>query len=72
MNKAKAWTVVAGCVLLMSGCEDAPVPEKLPDNPKHVWSEHQQTYREAKEVAGFVNEQQRLKEERVKQLGIVR
>ena len=71
MKNAKAWTLIAGSLFLASGCEDAPVPEKLPDNPKHLWSGQQQTYQEAKEVVGLVNEQQRLKEERVQQLRTV-
>jgi hypothetical protein len=56
---------------LLAACDKGQVPEKLPDDPKHVWSDQQDAYYQAKAVAEDVNTQQRQKEQRLEELGVV-
>ena len=60
--------IIICCSLLLIACSEQPAPEKPKEKASHIWQGQVNNLKEAKEVGQMVNEQQRLKEERLKNL----
>lgn len=56
---------------LITACSEDERPQKIPDNPEHIWSDQVGNLNQARDVADAVGNQQGQQEQRIEELNII-
>jgi hypothetical protein len=61
---------LATIALWISACSEAPQPVATDKQPTHIWSDQVEALYQAKEVAKYADEQYKLNQQRLQELGV--